>query len=88
MAVKRMLVEIGYAHFIVDARDAILLLDISARSIRVERPDYKKPYQQAADQSPPIAGVELVDYEPLALPDLSLQAPAPTLHPSDEEIPF
>lgn len=64
---KLMVALIGHHHYILDARDAILLLDIASRAIMVER-SYPNPYRQAAEQWPFIESAELADYEPLAVP--------------------
>ena len=88
MAVKRMRVEIGYASYLIDPRDAIVMLEIANRMVRVEMPNYGKPWQQAAEQEPFVTTVQLVDYEPLALPaEPRAVAPEPRRAP-DEEIPF
>lgn len=80
----KMVITIGYSEYVIDPRDAILLLDIAQRAIKVSRPEWGKPYRQTGeDDAPFISKAELVDYEPLALPGPFQAEPQPP-----EEIPF
>ena len=72
---KRLKISIGWnADYIIEPEDAIRLLEIANRAVRVGRPGYSGPYHPAEDQEPFISGAELVDFEP-AQPEASSPHP-------------
>ena len=62
---KKLKISVGWnAEYVIEPEDAIRLLEIANRAVRVEQPGYSGPYLQADDQEPFISAAELVDYEP------------------------
>lgn len=67
---KRMMLQFMSGNFVVSPQDAIVLLDIASRSVAVRQRDgWKGPFIQSADQDPFVTAAQIVDYEPLALPE-------------------
>ena len=64
---RMMLVQIGYHNYAMQSRDAIALLDIFTRAIKVEQihtSDYRRSvYIVAADQEPPFDSASMGDVE-------------------------
>jgi hypothetical protein len=60
---KQMVTEIGYAHYVIDAEDAVVLMGIAQRMTRVEQAHWRSPWQPAEDQSPFVEGVRLADVD-------------------------
>jgi hypothetical protein len=63
---KKLMVSLGYhAEYVIEPEDAVRLLEIASRAIRVTRQGYSGPYFEAEEQEPFIERAELVEFEPL-----------------------
>ena len=61
---KRMIVSIGYTDYALSsAEDAVNLLAIAGRAIRVRREHYNTPYLPVPDQSPAVEAISLSEYD-------------------------
>ena len=83
---KQFLVTLDYGQFAVSGEDAVLLMQIASRAVKVRRPDYRSPYKPEVEQKPFVDMAELAEVLPAdpVSPEVE-PAPVPQLK---EDLPF
>jgi hypothetical protein len=78
MMIRKLKISIGYnADYILEPEDAVRLLEIANRAVRVtQQGRYSGPYVLAEDQEPFISSAELVEFEPPEPPTQDSGAPS------------
>ena len=61
---KQFLVELNYGQYAMSGEDAILLMQIANRAVKVKRPDYRRPYRPVDDQESFAESVALAEVLP------------------------
>lgn len=67
MITVRLIARLGYNDYLVSPEDALALLQIAQRLVRVTKPAYDRPWQRAEQDTQPICTG--VSYEEVELPD-------------------
>ena len=65
---KKMIVSVAYQQFACEPADAIRLLEIGARMVKVDRDHFDDPYRPAADQPTLMSSAEMADYDDTPFP--------------------